>query len=218
MKEKAGQVFSIPDDNPAVPGCTVSRNIYQKDGYEVSYFSLDGGTDISAETYGYPKLCFVHSGEMTVFTDNGETWLLEAGDGIVLPSGKPVGMRTQEGCVYTEIVLKETSKISGALSAGKVFRLVDLVSYQSGRIINMDLVNDPGMKFVIMGFDQGTGLSEHSAPGDAMVFVLDGKGIIGYEGRDFAVKAGENFKFAKNGRHYVKADGRFKMALLLTLG
>lgn len=218
MKEKAGQVFSIPDDNPAVPGCTVSRNIYQKDGYEVSYFSLDGGTDISAETYGYPKLCLVHSGEMTVFTDDGETWLLEAGDGIVLPSGKPVGMRTQEGCVYTEIVLKETSKISGALSAGKVFRLVDLVSYQSGRIINMDLVNDPGMKFVIMGFDQGTGLSEHSAPGDAMVFVLDGKGIIGYEGRDFAVKAGENFKFAKNGRHYVKADGRFKMALLLTLG
>ena len=68
-----------------------------------------------------------------------------------------------------------------------------------------------------MSFDEGTGLSEHSAPGEALIFALDGNGIIGYEGKEHHIKAGENFKFAKNGKHYVKADGKFKMALLLTL-
>ena len=93
----------------------------------------------------------------------------------------------------------------------------DLIPYQDGKIINMDLVDEPKMKFVLMSFAEGTGLTEHAAPGEAMIFALDGQGIIGYEGKDHPIKAGENFKFAKNGRHYVKADGNFKMALLLTL-
>ena len=43
-------------------------------------------------------------------------------------------------------------------------------------------------------------------PGEALIFALDGQGIIGYEGKEYRIKAGENFKFAKNGRHSVKAD------------
>ena len=54
-------------------------------------------------------------------------------------------------------------------------------------------------------------------PGEALVFALDGEGVIGYEGKDYPIHAGETFKFAKNGMHSVKAGGRFKMALLLTL-
>ena len=68
-----------------------------------------------------------------------------------------------------------------------------------------------------MAFDEGTGLSEHAAPGEALIFALDGQGIIGYEGKEHAIKAGENFKFAKNGKHFVRANSKFKMALLLTL-
>ena len=104
-----------------------------------------------------------------------------------------------------------------ALKNGEVFKLAELVPYQEGRIVNMDLINDPKMKFVIMAFDEGTGLSEHAAPGEALIFALDGQGIIGYEGQEHHIKAGENFKFAKNGKHFVKAEGKFKMALLLTL-
>lgn len=103
------------------------------------------------------------------------------------------------------------------LESGKVFQLKDLLPYQEGKIINMDLINDPKLKFVIMSFAEGTGLSEHAAPGEALIFALDGHGIIGYEGKEHSIQAGETFKFAKNGRHYVKADGNFKMALLLTL-
>lgn len=104
-----------------------------------------------------------------------------------------------------------------ALKAGDVLRLADLLPYQEGTIVNMDLAHNKGMKFALMSFDAGTGLSEHSAPGDALVFALEGEGVIGYEGKEHVIHAGENFKFAAGGRHFVRADKRFKMALLLTL-
>lgn len=68
-----------------------------------------------------------------------------------------------------------------------------------------------------MSFGAGTGLSEHAAPGEALIFALEGKAVIRYEGEDHEIKVGENFAFAKNGRHAITADGPFKMALLLTL-
>lgn len=81
----------------------------------------------------------------------------------------------------------------------------------------MDVAHNGGMKLALMSFDAGCGLSEHSAPGEALVFALDGEGVIGYEGQEHVIHAGECFKFDKNGRHYVRAEKRFKMALLLTL-
>ena len=48
-----------------------------------------------------------------------------------------------------------------------------------------------------------------------MIFALDGEGIIGYEGEEHRIRAGENFHFVKGGLHYVKADQKFKMGLLL---
>ena len=104
-----------------------------------------------------------------------------------------------------------------AIKVGEVFKLAELLPYQEGKIINMDVVHNEKMKFVIMSFDEGTGLSEHAAPGEALIFGLEGEGIIGYEGKEHTIKAGENFKFEAGGKHYVKAVSPFKMALLLTL-
>ena len=217
MKEKTGEIFSISNDNPTVKGCTVSKTIYSENGYDINYFSLAQNTDISAETYEYPKICIVNSGEMDVYTADNKVWELNKDESIVLPMGEPVGMKTKTGCIYTEIAIRKESNMNEVLEAGKVLKLADLLPYQEGRIVNMDLINDPKLKFVIMSFDEGTGLSEHSAPGEALIFALDGQGIIGYEGKEHTIKAGENFKFAKNGKHYVKSDSKFKMALLLTL-
>ena len=104
-----------------------------------------------------------------------------------------------------------------AVKPGEVFKLAELVPYIEGKIVNMDIVHNDKMKFVVMAFDEGTGLSEHAAPGEAIIFALDGEAVIGYEGKDHSIKAGENFHFAKEGLHSVKASKRFKMALLLTL-
>ena len=128
-----------------------------------------------------------------------------------------LSMKTGEGCIYTEIGFGKETKMNKVLEAGKVFSLKDLIPYQEGKVVNMDLVDQDDLKFVLMSFDEGTGLPEHAAPGEALIFALDGEGIIGYDGKENMIKAGENFKFAAGGAHYIKATSKFKMALLLTL-
>lgn len=219
MKEVAGKIFDIANDNQPVPGCTISKDVYAENDYYLNYFSLAEGTDISAETYQTPKIVWVKAGAMEVFTNDGQKWQLGKDDVMILPVHIPVGMKatSAEGSVYVELALRGDSNMNQIVKSGKIFQLKDLLPYQDGKIINMDLINDDKLKFVVMSFGAGTGLSEHAAPGEALIFALDGEGIIGYEGKEHPIKAGETFKFDKNGRHYVKANGNFKMALLLTL-
>ena len=216
MKEKVGEVFSIAKDNAPVPGCTISKEVHSGENY-ITYFSLARNTDISAEIYPYHKLLIVADGNMEVYGANGFQKKLEIGDSIITYTDTPMGMRSSEGAVYTEISIRRQDIMNEAIKAGEVFRLAELVPYVDGKIVNMDVVHNDKMKFVVMAFDEGTGLSEHAAPGEAIIFALDGEGLIGYEGKDHPIKAGENFHFAKAGLHSVKATKKFKMALLLTL-
>ena len=215
MNEKTGAVFSIARDNQPVSGCTISKAVYDNGEDYISYFSLAENTDISAEIYGYHKLILLHEGGMEVYTDT-EVFTLEKDDCILTPTDIPIGMRTNTKAIYTEILIRRNT-MNNAVKAGEVFKLAELLPYQEGKIINMDVAHNEKMKFVIMSFDEGTGLSEHAAPGESLIFALEGKGVIGYEGKAHPIQAGENFKFAKGGKHWVKADGRFKMALLMTL-
>lgn len=93
----------------------------------------------------------------------------------------------------------------------------DLISYEEGSIANLDLAHTDNMKFVLMAFDGSTGLTPHRAPGNAILTALEGKAIIGYEGQDYELTAGQSFRFDKNGLHSVTAQGKFKMSLLLVL-
>ncbi len=216
MKEITGKVFSIAADNQPVAGCTISKEVYSDGQDYISCFSLAKDTDISAEIYGYHKLLILHEGELQLYTDS-EEWRLKQGEAILTPTDIPVGMRTDTKAIYTEISIRRHT-MNNAIKAGEIFRLAELIPYQEGEIINMDVAHNEKMKFVIMSFDEGTGLAEHAAPGEALIFALDGEGVIGYEGEAHPIKAGENFKFAAGGKHWVKANGKFKMALLLTLG
>ncbi len=215
-QEKTGEVFSIAVDNAPVPGCTISKEVSGGEN-SITYFSLAKRTDISAEIYPYYKLVLVAEGTLTVYGRNGWTKNQLPGEAILTPTDTAVGMRTDTGAVYTEIQIRKEDIMNEAIKAGEVFQLAELVPYQNQKIVNMDIVHNDRMKFVVMAFDAGTGLSEHAAPGEALIFALDGEAIIGYEGQEHPIKAGENFHFAKGGLHYVKADKRFKMALLLTL-
>ena len=216
MKEKIGEVFSIGKDNAPVPGCTISKEVHGGEN-TITYFSLAINTDISAEIYPYYKLIIVADGSVTVYGADNYQKRLKVGDSVITLTDAPIGMRTLDGVVYTEISIRREDSMNEAIKAGEVFRLAELVPYQEGKIVNMDVIHNDKMKFVVMAFDEGTGLSEHAAPGEALIFALDGEGVIGYEGEDHPIKAGENFHFAKAGLHSVKATKRFKMALLLTL-
>ena len=216
MKEKVGEVFSIAKDNPPITGCTISKSVYNGIN-DITYFSLAKNTDISAEIYPYHKLLIVNDGSLNVYGTNGFCKRLNSGESIITLTDTPMGMRTTKSVVYTEISIRRNDKMNEMVKAGEVFKMAELVPYVDGKIVNMDVVHNEKMKFVVMSFDEGTGLSEHAAPGEAIIFALDGEGVIGYEGKDHPIKAGENFHFAKAGLHSVKATKRFKMALLLTL-
>ena len=216
MKEKIGEVFSIAKDNQPVTGCTISKEVHSGGNY-IIYFSLAKNTDISAEIYPYHKLIIVADGSLDVYGTDGYQRRLAEGEAVLTPTDTPIGMRTADGAVYTEISIRRDDTMNDSIKAGEVFKLAELVPYVEGKIVNMDVVHNDKMKFVVMAFDEGTGLSEHAAPGEALIFALDGEGVIGYEGKDHPIKAGENFHFAKAGLHSVKATKRFKMALLLTL-
>ena len=216
MKEKVGEVFSIAKENQPVPGCTISKEVHSGENY-IIYFSLARNTDISAEIYPYHKLLIVADGSMEVYGTDGFSKKLGSGESILTMTDVPMGMRSSEDAVYTEISIRRDDIMNEAVKAGEVFKLAELVPYVDGKIVNMDIVHNDKMKFVVMAFDEGTGLSEHAAPGEALIFALDGEGVIGYEGKEHPIKAGENFHFAKAGLHSVKATEKFKMALLLTL-
>lgn len=217
MKETAGKVFSISKENRPLSGCTISKTVFQENGFSVIWFSLAEKTDISEEIYKSPKIWFVLSGQIEAFGKNLALSVIKENEIYITPRNISVGAKTKIGAVYAEIQLKENTKMNEILKSKEVFSLKNLVPYQEGKIVNMDLINDSKLKFVLMSFDEGTGLTEHAAPGEAIIFALDGNGIIGYEGKEHKISAGENFKFDKGGSHYVKADGKFKMALLLTL-
>ena len=216
MKEKTGEVFSIAKDNVPVPGCTISKEIYGGEN-ALTYFSLAKNTDISAEIFPSYKMLIVADGSVVVYGNDGFWQKLRSGDSILTLADTPMGMRTDERAVYTELLVRKEDSMNEIIKAGEVFKLAELVPYAEGKIVNMDVVHNDKMKFVLMAFDAGTGLSEHAAPGEALIFALDGEGVIGYEGKDHPIKAGENFHFAKAGLHSVKATKKFKMALLLTL-
>lgn len=216
MREAVGNVFSIAEDNAPVPGCTVSKEIHGGRNC-ISYFSLAKNTDISAEIHPYHKLLISAKGTLEVHGPEMVPRVLYAGDCILTPAGIPIGMRTEKGAVYTEISIWRKDFMNESVKTGEVFRLEELVCYQEGKIVNMDVAHNDKMKFVVMAFDEGTGLSEHAAPGEALIFALDGEAVIRYEGKDNPIKAGENFHFAKGGLHSIKAVEKFKMGLLLTL-
>ena len=102
--------------------------------------------------------------------------------------------------------------MNNILKTGEVFKLKDLIQYEEGSISNLDIVRNDTMKFVLMAFDEGTGLQPHRAPGNAIVFALEGQAVINCEGKDYNISAGE-----KDGLHSVTANGKFKMALLLVI-
>ena len=218
VRGTAGQVFDIARDNAPMPGCTVSKCMSGPGEPAVTCFSLAAGTDIGAESHPADKLLFCHFGETVVFELGGRERRLSAFCCSIMRKDVATGLRSEAGCVYTEIELEKGSIMNELLEAGKAVQLAQLLDYKADSIVNLDIVKNDHLKFMVMAFDEGTGLSEHAAPGEAIVFALEGTGVIGYEGAEHTICAGESFKFDKGGKHYVKADGRFKMALLIVYG
>ena len=97
----------------------------------------------------------------------------------------------------------------------EVKQLVELLRYQDASIVSRVLLKNKGGTVTLFAFDVGEGLSEHTAPFDALVLVTDGAADIEIAGESFRVKQGETIILPANRPHAVKAATRFKMLLIM---
>ena len=98
---------------------------------------------------------------------------------------------------------------------GKVLRLADLVAYQDGTVASRMIINNRAGSITLFSFDEDEGLSEHTAPYDAVVTILDGECEVWVAGVTHQMKAGETIIFPANVPHALSAITRFKMSLTM---
>ena len=93
--------------------------------------------------------------------------------------------------------------------------MAELVSYQEGSVVSRQITKTDAGNVTLFAFDTGQELSEHTAPFDALVHVLDGEVEVCISGQIYYLKAGEVIVMPANAPHALKATHRFKMLLTM---
>jgi len=98
---------------------------------------------------------------------------------------------------------------------GKAIELASLVQYQDGAVVSKEILKKATGTVTLFAFDVDQGLSEHTAPFDALVYILDGEAEINIDNKPNTVKAGNMVIMPANKPHSLKAAQRFKMLLVM---
>jgi len=98
---------------------------------------------------------------------------------------------------------------------GKAINLAELVNYQQGSVVSREIFSKKTGTVTLFAFDEGQGLSEHTAPFDALVFCLEGEAKVTISGRYLQLKAGEIVIMPALQPHALKALKNFKMLLIM---
>jgi quercetin dioxygenase-like cupin family protein len=101
------------------------------------------------------------------------------------------------------------------IKKAKGIQLAEVVSYQKGSIVSREIVNNKAGTVTAFSFDKGQGLSEHVAPFDALVYILDGAAKILICGKAHFLKKGEMIIMPANKPHALEAERKFKMLLVM---
>lgn len=96
-----------------------------------------------------------------------------------------------------------------------LFKAPEIIEYASGSVVSKVIVKRDGGNITLFAFDKGQGLSEHTAPFDALVQVLEGEAEIILDKKSFRVQAGESIIMPAGVPHAVSAAVRFKMQLTM---
>lgn len=101
---------------------------------------------------------------------------------------------------------------------GTAFNLEQFVDYADGSVVSKTLLKKDIGNITLFAFDKGQGLSEHTAPFDAVVYILDGEAEIAIGGQSQNVSAGEMLVMPANISHALQAKTPFKMLLVMIRG
>ena len=117
-----------------------------------------------------------------------------------------------------KILIHQTKKNLTKLPPSEPVQLTKLVEYADDSIVSREIVRNSSGTISIFAFDAGQALSEHSAPFDSIVQILDGEGKLTIGGKKLIAKTGESVLMPANVPHAVSADKRFKMQLIMLKG
>jgi quercetin dioxygenase-like cupin family protein len=101
------------------------------------------------------------------------------------------------------------------LNAAQVAKAPELVNYQDGAVVSREIVKKSTGSVTLFAFDEGQGLSEHTAPFDALVQVVEGETEIMISGQPYRLQGGEMILMPAGQPHALKALKRFKMILTM---
>jgi quercetin dioxygenase-like cupin family protein len=107
------------------------------------------------------------------------------------------------------------SKTGSSGLAAKVSNLLELIDYQEGSVVSRTIIDKKTGTVTLFAFDQNQGLSEHTAPFDALVYVLEGEVNIAISGKPLKLTQGEMTVMPANEPHALIAITRFKMLLTM---
>jgi quercetin dioxygenase-like cupin family protein len=93
--------------------------------------------------------------------------------------------------------------------------MVSLIKYQRDAVVSKTIIDKPSGTLTLFAFDKGQALSEHTAPFDALVYLLDGEAEIMISGKSMHLERGEMVIMPANQPHALRAIGRFKMMLVM---
>lgn len=110
--------------------------------------------------------------------------------------------------------MMDTTESSGEFMA-KAVDLASLIDYQAGAVVSRTLIKKPTGTVTLFAFDQGQELSEHTAPFDAMVQVIEGEVCVTLGGNPLDLSGGQMVVMPANIPHAVKATKKFKMMLTM---
>ena len=103
----------------------------------------------------------------------------------------------------------------GKTLVSQVAKAAEWVGYQDGSVVSREVIKRETGTVTLFSFAEGQGLSEHTAPFDAVVYVLDGQAEISISGKPFQLREGEMIIMPANVPHALKAVKKFKMILTL---
>lgn len=97
----------------------------------------------------------------------------------------------------------------------EILQIAEMAAYQDGSVVSRQITKAEAGNVTLFAFDAGQELSEHTAPFDALVHVLEGEAEIYISGQPFQLKAGDAIILPANQPHAVKAPRKFKMLLTM---
>jgi quercetin dioxygenase-like cupin family protein len=112
----------------------------------------------------------------------------------------------------------QTNTNTGTLPAAEAMAVAGLLQYQTGAVVSRTLLKNAAGSMTIFAFDEGQGLTEHTSPFDALVFVLEGETELRVAGKPIAAKAGDLISMPANQPHGLMAKTQFKMLLTMLRG